>query len=177
MSKLINNPKETILAATQRQLRTFGYDGTTLRSVAQECGISVGSVYNYFHDKDTLIQTSMMGDWLSVLASIKQQCNESADVAQGIRCIGELLAEFVKMHPWMSEYRSAKTPSGDFDLFRRRRMLHDILDGILSTLFEKHGKQADAHLCPLFTEMILTSVSSKTVTFDMVNEVVERLFG
>ena len=45
MARIIHNLSDKIISVTQSQLRTRGYMGTTIRSVAQECGIAVGTVY------------------------------------------------------------------------------------------------------------------------------------
>lgn len=63
MPKKINNIREQLLAEAKKQLRERGYEKTTVRSVAQECGIAVGTVYNYFKSKDILIASLVLEDW------------------------------------------------------------------------------------------------------------------
>lgn len=46
---------ETILEATARVLAERGYAGTNTNLVAERAGVSVGSVYQYFPHKDSLI--------------------------------------------------------------------------------------------------------------------------
>lgn len=176
MLKLTDNLKDKIITATQRQLKSSGYAGTTIRSIAKECGIAVGTVYNYFPDKDTLIFASLMGGWLTTLASMKQQCEASENVVQGMRYIHGILEQYVNAHPWMSEYRS-RLETATSDLFMRHKMMRDILDDILIELFERHGKHKDIHLCPLFAEIIILSVCSSDIEFASVEDIAERLFG
>lgn len=64
MPKIIENVRETLLAEAKRQISERGYGSTTIRSVAAECGIAVGTVYNYFDSKDMLIASFMLDDWL-----------------------------------------------------------------------------------------------------------------
>jgi len=175
MLKIIDNLKDKIITVTQKQLKSSGYTGTTIRSIAEECGIAVGTVYNYFPDKDTLVSMSMMGDWLTTLASMKHQCGESENVVQGMRYIYDLLEQFVKEHPWMSEYR-ATVETATSDVFMRHKMMRGILDDILMELFEKHGKEEDVHLCPLFAEMIIVSVCSSDIEFALLEDIAKRLF-
>lgn len=46
---------ELLFEAALRALDRVGFEGLTTTVVAEEAGVSVGSVYRYFHDKDTLL--------------------------------------------------------------------------------------------------------------------------
>src|SRR3954447_21466484 len=48
--------RRTILDAAMRLFRTNGYDGTTMRAIAAEAGVSVGNAYYYFGSKEHLVQ-------------------------------------------------------------------------------------------------------------------------
>jgi AcrR family transcriptional regulator len=45
-----------ILETALRLFRENGYDGTTMRAIAREAGVSVGNAYYYFASKDHLVQ-------------------------------------------------------------------------------------------------------------------------
>jgi AcrR family transcriptional regulator len=46
---------ETILAATARILIKLGFDGLTTNAVADQAGVSIGSLYQYFPNKQALV--------------------------------------------------------------------------------------------------------------------------
>lgn len=48
-----------LVEATGRVIQRHGLDATTTARIAEEAGVSVGSLYQYFADKDTLIQALM----------------------------------------------------------------------------------------------------------------------
>ncbi len=48
--------RAAIVAAAEELLRERGYDGTTMRDVAQRAGISLGNTYYYFTSKEQLVQ-------------------------------------------------------------------------------------------------------------------------
>ncbi len=56
LSPKAEQTRGAIVAAAMRQFRSAGYDRTTMRSVAQEAGVSVGNAYYYFTSKEHLIQ-------------------------------------------------------------------------------------------------------------------------
>jgi AcrR family transcriptional regulator len=46
---------EVVLEATAQILEKDGYEGLTTNHVAERAGVSVGSIYQYFHSKDELV--------------------------------------------------------------------------------------------------------------------------
>ena len=48
MPKIIENIREKILEEAKCQVMESGYASMTIRSVANACGVGVGTVYNYF---------------------------------------------------------------------------------------------------------------------------------
>lgn len=60
---------EMILTATARVLVREGYEGTTTNRVAEVAGVSVGSLYQYFPNKKSLLMTLMerhLGEMMAV---------------------------------------------------------------------------------------------------------------
>ena len=48
--------KEEILKASRELVRQQGWPAVNIRSVAAACGVSVGSIYNYFDSKAAIEQ-------------------------------------------------------------------------------------------------------------------------
>ena len=72
MSKILENVREQLLKTARKQIAEWGYANTTIRSVAGQCGVGVGTVYNYFSSKDMLIATFMLEDWQECLARVAE---------------------------------------------------------------------------------------------------------
>lgn len=64
MPKIIENLRDELLKEARKQVFERGYRNTTIRSVASECGVAVGTVYNYFRTKDMLIASFVLEDWI-----------------------------------------------------------------------------------------------------------------
>ncbi|MFI9648540.1 TetR/AcrR family transcriptional regulator [Streptomyces sp. NPDC052040] len=56
MSSKSEQTRALIIETAMRLFRERGYDGTTMRAIAQEAGVSVGNAYYYFAGKEHLIQ-------------------------------------------------------------------------------------------------------------------------
>ena len=51
--------KEEILKTSRELIRQQGWSSVSIRSVAAACGVSVGSIYNYFDSKAALLSETV----------------------------------------------------------------------------------------------------------------------
>ena len=63
MPKLLDNIKEKAIEEARREMLSDGYRAMTIRRVAKELGIAVGTLYNYFSSKEYLAAGVMLEDW------------------------------------------------------------------------------------------------------------------
>ena len=96
MPKIIENVKEQLLAVAKRQISERGYAGTTIRSVAGECGLAVGTVYNYFKSKDMLIASFMLEDWVALVGGLAARPTD--DQRELLSAIYDALRCFMDSH-------------------------------------------------------------------------------
>ncbi len=62
-----------------------GYAALTVRGVAKQCGIAVGTVYNYFPSKDMLAAEVMLEDWLAAITAVQQNCLSAESPREAVR--------------------------------------------------------------------------------------------
>ena len=98
MPKIIENLENLLMEEAERQIRKNGYRAVTIRSVAAEVGVGVGTVYNYFPSKDALLASYMLRDWKNCLAQVKTVSEKSPEVRLVIRTIHEVLSGFAQRH-------------------------------------------------------------------------------
>jgi len=106
-----------VLEAAARVLQREGYAGATTNRIAERAGVSVGTIYQYFANKeqifDALIRREIEG-LLGVLQRVAFDANES--IADGLRRLLQLLVQARPDAPAL--YRSLEqVPNA---LFRRR---------------------------------------------------------
>ena len=63
MPKLIPRLKTQILETAERMFIREGYEGVSMRRLAAEVNVAVGTLYNYFPDKATLFLSLMDESW------------------------------------------------------------------------------------------------------------------
>ena len=58
--------KEEILKTSRELIRRQGWSAVSIRSVAAACGVSVGSIYNYFGSKAELVGATVESVWCEI---------------------------------------------------------------------------------------------------------------
>jgi len=58
--------KEVILQTSRELIRQQGWSAVSIRSVAVACGVSVGSIYNYFDSKADLVGATVESVWSEI---------------------------------------------------------------------------------------------------------------
>ena len=79
MPKIIQNLPEKLIEETRRQVMEVGYTALNMREIARNCGVGIGTVYNYFPSKDALIAQFLLQDWKVSLERIHLSVRESSD--------------------------------------------------------------------------------------------------
>lgn len=151
MPKILESIREQLMETARRQIAQNGYAGTTIRSVAAECGIAVGTVYNYFPSKDVLIATFVSEDWHACIDSIAACGSDDAQTL--LKRISDALRGFTEKHRAL--FTDADAASVYHAVFSQR---HKQLRQQLSTLIAPVcGDGADrAFLSEFIAEALLT---------------------
>ena len=58
--------RAAILEASRQLIREKGWAAVNIRSVAGACGVSVGSIYNYFNSKADLMAATVESIWCDI---------------------------------------------------------------------------------------------------------------
>ncbi len=66
MVNTVVTSREQILQVCRELIQQQGWSAVSIRSVAGACGISVGSIYNYFQDKSQLVGATVESVWLDI---------------------------------------------------------------------------------------------------------------
>ena len=163
MPKIIDEAREKILSAAKHTLLGQGYSVLSLRGVARQCGIAVGTVYNYFPAKDMMVGNVILADWLETLGKMQQACSQAEDLRKGILCLYEELEEFSKVYwgTW-TEYTFQGVRQADFA--KRHRMLVEQMAACLRPLLQRHHPNAPEKMDVFCVENILLCFNGSPMT-------------
>ena len=98
MPKIIENLESKLIAEAFRQIKEVGYGATTIRSIAQACGVGVGTVYNYFPSKDALLASHLLADWNDCVTAINAVSTYSDSYKPVLHCIYDQLLAYTLRH-------------------------------------------------------------------------------
>ena len=71
--KIINKTREVILDEALEFIAKKGLPEVTIRSLALHAEVSVGTLYNYFGDKDSLLEAIMDQYWKDAIGSLTSE--------------------------------------------------------------------------------------------------------
>lgn len=167
MPKIIINLEKRLLEEARQQIERNGYSGMTMRSVAQGCGIGVGTVYNYFASKDELLACCLLEDWKLCISAI-QAVSAACDWAEPVlRCMYDQLLTYAAQHSGIFQDKAAANVFAD-----TRGQYHVLLRGQLASPLEKFCD--DAFTAEFIAESVLCwSMAGKD--FDSILAVVKKL--
>ncbi len=94
MPKIIDNLSEKLIREAHRQVMESGYAALNIRSVAKNCGVGVGTVYNYFPSKEALVAAFLVEDWMGRLNTVRHTAGSSDCIDPALEAIYRVLREF-----------------------------------------------------------------------------------
>jgi len=171
MPKILENIRERLLAETQKQITEQGYAATSVRSIANACGIAVGTVYRYFPSKDMLIAYFVFEDWQRAMQTLKSRSAEEPQ--ERLRQLYDMLRTFSADHSRLfNDPEAKKTFAAMFS--ERHAQLCSQLAEFLAPIC-RHA-ESPAFLAQYLAESVLTWTMAGT-PFEILYAVLEKLIS
>ena len=169
MPKILDSMREQLLLTARRQVERNGYAKTTIRSVAAECGIAVGTVYNYFPSKDMLMATFVSEDWHACIRSIEAHADE--DARTRLLRIYDALKTFSTRYQALFTDADAAKPYQEAFL-TRHKLLREQLAALIEPVCANDPDRA--YLAEFIAEALLVW-TTEGKTFEDIYHVIQRL--
>ncbi|RPF43149.1 TetR family transcriptional regulator [Hydrogenoanaerobacterium saccharovorans] len=97
MNKTLTS-REAILSVGKEVVSQSGIQALNMRDVALKCGVSVGSIYNYFPSKSDLVLATVESVWREIMHDSKGCCSQSGFV-QSVLSLFESVQKGCKKYP------------------------------------------------------------------------------
>ncbi len=168
MPKIIENLESRLIEEAKKQIEESGYAAMTIRSVAKQCGVGVGTVYNYFSAKEDLIATYLLADWNQCITAINAVSTYSDSPRPVALCIYDQLVSFAARHAAIfRDEAAASVFAGSFSRY------HGLLRSQLATPLEKFCR--DTFAAEFVAEALLTwTMAGKD--FETIYGIIGKLF-
>ena len=168
MPKILENPQPRLMAEAKQQILEKGYQAVTIRSVANGCGIGVGTVYNYFPSKEALIATHLLVDWKECVDTITRTAKTATDPKPVLQCVYQQLVSFADRHQAIFRDEAATASfAGSFSQYHGR---------LRSQLASPLRKFCDSDFTAQFIAESLLTWSMAGKSFDTIYEILKKLF-
>lgn len=133
--KTIVTSKEEILKASRELIQQHGWPAVNIRSVATACGVSIGSIYNYFNSKADLVGATVESVWCEIF-NHPEDVDVFQDTQACISWIYERMEYGCKQYPGFFTLHSLgfiQEEKSDEKRWMQQTWQH-ILDGLCSVL-------------------------------------------
>jgi len=156
MPKIIEDVENRILRAARERLLGGDLSSFSARGIAEDCGIAVGTIYNYYRDKESLMGAVMAQDWQAELQKAAEKIAVVPSLEAGVLCLYEAMRSFSAVYEAI--WAAAPTGEGFGSLFRtRHKLLLSQIEGQLSALFDRFELVLPSGQRTLLSELIIAA--------------------
>ncbi|MCP5454998.1 MAG: TetR/AcrR family transcriptional regulator [Thermotogae bacterium] len=74
MPKILENPEEKIITISEKIIMREGVEKVTIRKISEAARISLGTIYNYFENKDVIICKTIELYWKNAIKELDSTC-------------------------------------------------------------------------------------------------------
>lgn len=175
--------KEEILKKSRELIQENGWASVNIRSVAAACGVSVGSIYNYFESKSALVSATVESVWEDIFHR-PDDGSVFADTLSSVKWMFGQLEYGCERYPGFFTHHSLGFMQQDAADGKRqmRQAWQHILDELKAVLLRDPKVRADAFTGDLtadaFAQVLFSLMLSAAVRQDFdpfaVLEIVRR---
>lgn len=95
--------EEAILNKSKKYILKNGISSFNMRNIAQECGISIGTVYNYFPSKTKLVIATVESVWKEIFEPFDHLTKSNCFI-EAVQCMYQIIEKWEYKIPWIFFY-------------------------------------------------------------------------
>ena len=166
MSKVIANVRSNAIRIAADILKSEGIDGIKLRTIASECGVAVGTLYNYFPSKEYLIGCVVLEDWNNAYDLMRSGSEKGSSARECLRSIYGIMCGFAVQHEYLYSYSNWDS-SGKYTHANRHEVLVNAIKVLIEDIDERFGLCLDESITVFLCESVINS-SVKHYSFEQI---------
>lgn len=145
MNKVVTS-KEAILETSKILIQEQGWPAVNIRSVAAACGVSVGSIYNYFNSKSDLAASVIESIWREIFQMTEQDGAPVECFSDYIQWLFECMEAGSRKYPGFFTFHSVSLMEGERQkgITLMQRSWEHIHQNLLHILLNDRALRSDA---------------------------------
>lgn len=161
LPKIIEDAKGAILNEARHELFEQGPNKMTIRSVAAGCSVAIGTIYNYFPNKEMLMASVILEDWMASLENMKKGCRKAPSIISGLEVIYSEIQSFLRLYDHI--FKETGMPVAvKYTYSDRHDLLCSQISSILNELYAKLGKPQQDDMLMFLSECLLNGAVRKS---------------
>ena len=166
MPKVILGVRENLLKRAEELIELGEYDNFSIRSIAKDCGIAVGTLYNYFKSKDELLVAVINEHWKKMISEVDERCANSTTLTDCVCHICTGIRSFAESHTrfWISSIMGGFSYSTGTEW---KRSLRKAVEDRFELHAQRLGYKHDHTLSPAVAEVIISLGAQIELDFDI----------
>ena len=98
MPKIFKEAKKHILDVSRKIIAEKGFNAFTMRDVAAQSGYGVGTIYNYFPNKLSILVALLLEEWQNDERRLKEEIDTAPSFRLAIKAIYDEISSFFASH-------------------------------------------------------------------------------
>jgi AcrR family transcriptional regulator len=151
-----------ILSESARLFATNGYDGTSMRDIAEACGISKSLLYHHFTDKDEIFARVALGSTRELYHFVFDRLPEGASPSARICAFMTATGEYFQRYRWAWIASTSGFWNDPEQRRQKERMMwRDRYEGLIRTLIQEAVEAGEVRPVdvPLTGRLVLSALN------------------
>ncbi len=117
MPKIITDLRNRLLHTASEIIESKGPGAFSRKELAKESEIAVGTIYNYFPDKNSLLICIAIEDWNALEGQIRKKIGSLSSFDEGVRLLYDSFSSFSLEHQELFSHVVHKGPKTYYDSY------------------------------------------------------------
>ena len=172
MPKIIPGLKEKLLEVSASIIEENGYGALSMKELAQKSGIAVGTIYNYFPDKNALLGAIVVQDWENLEKKLEGELASLSSLEEGIKLLYKSFLSFSQAHQNLFAFFSHSSTQA-YDASYRNFV--EKASSLLEKLLARFGQGPTHCDCRMAASLFSLAIHYPDIPYPEIQEAVKKL--